>query len=425
MSGSFLLAAAARLLAGSPTFPEFHGEDAHKYLSTVAEQALLQAGTNADTCLISAKALFNLGETAESERLARRALDFNPRRADAQFFLARLLVREDRTQEAIQCLREAVRLDSKMTGAYRLLGMALERIGDQKGAEDALESGLRSSPEDSETELILGRFLLDQGRSKDAIAHLVNACRFDPQSANARYVLYQAQSNAGETNAAQVSLRKFQELKGAEKNRTAAMESNLTDEKKIREYAAGFHNEMAIVLQRAGRTGEAEAQLKQAIRVAPDHPLAYQRLAAVCERAGRLPEEKEYLSTLVQLKPNELGFKVNLGTVLLQLKEYPAAIQQFQAVLSVEPDQPQALNNLARYYLSSRQQLPEALSLTRRLLTRTPSAENYDLLAWALYANGKTNEAIEASSEAVRLDPTNPVYAERRRRLEQAAGAQH
>jgi len=58
--------------------------------------------------------------------------------------------------------------------------------------------------------------------------------------------------------------------------------------------------------------------------------------------------------------------------------------------LELDPKQPGALGNLARFYLSSRQDLPEALGLCRRLVDSQPTAASYDLLGWACYANGLT-----------------------------------
>jgi hypothetical protein len=77
------------------------------------------------------------------------------------------------------------------------------------------------------------------------------------------------------------------------------------------------------------------------------------------------------------------------------------------------------LNNLTRFFLSTRQSLPEALELSRRLVKVDPNAANYDLLAWACYANGQTNAARAASAESVNKDPNNRAYRERLRRLQE------
>jgi hypothetical protein len=57
------------------------------------------------------------------------------------------------------------------------------------------------------------------------------------------------------------------------------------------------------------------------------------------------------------------------------------------------------------------------LELSRRLAHVQPTAANYDLLAWAFYANGQMGEARAASAESIERDPDNPVFQERYRRL--------
>jgi Flp pilus assembly protein TadD len=87
--------------------------------------------------------------------------------------------------------------------------------------------------------------------------------------------------------------------------------------------------------------------------------------------------------------------------------------------LELDPAQPAALNNLARHYLGARREPAEALDLAQRLADVQPTAASYDLLGWALYVNGRTNEARTAAARAVELDPANRVYRERLERLGQ------
>jgi len=404
------------------TFPEFQPAKATQYLLIVSRQALHQTGTNADTCLIVARVHSDLGSVDEAEKWALKATELDSNRADAELFLARLLVRQDRMEEAVVHLRKALRIDRQLAGGSRLLGMALERLGDVKGAEQTFTDLLQRDPQDSEAGYLLGRLFLDQDRTREATACLEQACRADPGSASGFYLLYQAQTKAGQNEPAQRSLQTFQELKKKEKVRTAAFESTQSDEAKLRDSAAEFHNQMAVLMQRSGRPTEAEVQLRQAVLVSPAQPLAYQRLAAVCVQAGRFHEADELLAVLVQLQPEDSSYRVNRGTVLLQLKNYQAAVSEFQKVLERNPNQPEALNNLARYFLSTRQRLPEALIFARRLVGTQPTAANYDLLGWALYLNGQTKEALEACNQAIRRDPDNAAYLQRRRRLEQVAG---
>ena len=415
------LALAFRLVAATNTLPEFRAEAARDYLLAAARQGLAEAGATAASCFTQARLYENLGQPAEAERWARQALGLAPTRADIEVFLASLLIRQDRMEEAAAGLRRAVATDPKVERGQVLLGMTLDRLGDPKGAEAAFVAAVQQKPRDAQPRLFLGRLLLDQGRAREAIDHLEEACRLDPQSRKNHYVLYQAQTRAGDTEGARHSLEKFQLLEAKQKSPMEAFGNGQTDGLRMRSYAAEFHNEMANLLQRQGKSALAEEHLRRAIAIAPDQPLACQRLAALCLHTGRLAEAKEQFAALVRLRPNEPDCRVNLATVLLQLNDYAGAVNELERVLQLDPNHPGALNNLARLYLGARRQLPEALALCQRLIAGQPDAATYDLLGWALYANGQTNEALKASGEAVRRDPDNPVYRERHRRLEQAA----
>jgi len=406
-------------MAGEPAaFSDFKPETARDYLRAVVQTVQEEVGTDADACFVLARVRDQLGEKVEAERLARLALESDPRRAEIQMFLTGLLIHQDRMEEAVGCLREAVRLKPEIPGGYRQLGMVLDRLGDREGARKAFEMSLQQAPQDGTAWLVLGRLLLDQGQTGDARVHLEKACQLDPKLSGAFYALSQAQSRLGAAEAARESMNTFRQLKQSEKAELDARNTGYDDEKFMRVLAAGFHTEVAELFLRKEQVAAAEAHLRQAVRIAPQEPRGHEVLAALLVQTGRLPEARGMYEALVRLKPTQAGYRLNLGTTLLQLQDYPAAVEQLKRALELDPKQPGALGNLARFYLSSRQDLPEALGLCRRLVDSQPTAASYDLLGWACYANGLTNEARLAAAQAVERDPANTVYRERYQRLQ-------
>jgi tetratricopeptide (TPR) repeat protein len=401
-----------------PTFPEFKSEAARDYLRAVVRTVQARAGTEADACLTLARIRGQLGEKDEAERLARRVLDLDPGRADAQVFLAGLLILEDRMEEAGRLLRQAVERKPDIPGGYRQLGMVLDRLGDREGARKAIEMAVRQAPDDAATRMVFGRLLLDQGEIKDAIGHLEKACQLDPQLAGAFYALSQGWNRLGETQRSQGALETYQRLKQKERADLDAWHINYDDEQTTRIVTAGIHAEAAGLFMREQHPDLAESHLRQAMRIAPQEVHAHELLAALLLREGRLTEARGVYETLVNLRPRQPQYHLNLGTLFLQLKDYPAAVNEWKRALELDPRQPEALNNLARFCLAGRRDLPEALAWSRQLADLQPTAANQDLLGWALYANGQTNEARVAAARAVELDPTNAVYRERFRRLQ-------
>ncbi len=411
------LASEAR--AETNVFPEFKPATARDYLYSVAQMVRAQAGDGADVCLLEARLQRQLGRPDEAERLVRRALKREPQRADLQSFLADLFIREDRMEDALGCLRQAVELDPKIAGSYRRLGMVLDRLGQREEARQAFATAIRQAPDNAMARLLLGRLELDQGHAQEAATQAEKACRLDPGLANAFYVLFQAQTQLGETNAAAHTLKIFQDLKRQERVDMDRENAARDDAKSTRALAVGFHDDAAILFAQQGKTAFAEAHLRQAIFIDAQSPQPRELLATLYVQTGRLADARAVFEELVTLRPKDANCRVNFGTLLLQLKDYPAAITELQRALELDPQQPQALNNLARLYLGAKRDLPEALVLCRRLVARQPTAANYDLLGWALFVNGQAAEARRAAAEAVQREPQNATYQEHLRRLEQ------
>ena len=406
-----------RAWAEPSLLPEFKPEAARAYLQAVVQGVQDAVGDGPDACYALARIRNQLGEKEAAERWARRALERDPRRPDIQGFLADLLILQDRMAEAAGFLRQALALKPDSPGGHYRLGMALDRLGDREGARNALETAVRQASDDATTRLVLGRLLLDQGEVREAATHLEKACQLDPKLSGAFYALSQAWGRLGDVDGARRSLETFRELKQQEKAELDARNTGYDDERFMRALAAGFHTEVAGLLLRQQQSSLAEAHLRQAVLIAPAEPAAYEMLAGLLVKVGRPAEAREPCEALVRLRPSQATYQVNLGTLLLRLGDHPAALQALRRALDLDPAQPAALNNLARYYLGARREPAEALELSRRLADVQPTAASYDLLGWALYANGSTNEARAAAARAVELDPANPVYRERLERL--------
>jgi tetratricopeptide (TPR) repeat protein len=330
-----------------------------------------------------------------------------------------MFIQQDRMDEAAGCLRQAVQLKPESASDYRQLGMVLDRLGDRPGARAAFETVLRLRPGDATGRLLLGRLLLDQGQTEEAAAHLEQACRLDAKLAGAYYALSQARSRLGDAMGALAAQKTYQELRDQEKAGLDAQNASLDSEKGLRILAAGFHLELAGVLLRNQQAAAAETHLLQAVRIAPQEPRGREMLSTLYLQAGRLAEARRVCEELVREWPDRAIYRANLGTLLLQIKEPAAALEELKRALTLDAKQPVALANLARFHLNTRQELPEALTLCRRLVEVDPSAAHYDLLGWALYANGQVAEARTAAGKAVEKDPANPLYQERHRRLTQ------
>lgn len=405
--------------AGAPSFPEFKVESARAYLETVGRTVQAPVADQAELCFMQARLQSQLGQQDQAERLAGQALAHDPNRAEVWVFQGDLLIRQDRLEEARVCLQKAVKLEPAFQGGYRRLGMVLDRLGDIKGAREALSRAVESAADDASARLLLGRFLLAQGEAREAAVHLKKACELEPDSANAFYALAQTQTALGERESAQKTFAVFQKLKREEKTAADAKNAARDNDEEMRAVVSGYHIELAAFYLQRRRTDLAEEHLRQAVSIAPNETMGHESLAAFYLQTGRISEAKPPCETLATLRPDDVTYRVNLGSVLLQLGDHAAAVAHLQRALALDPNQTEALHNLTRFYLGRRQNVGEALGLCRRLTDLQPTAANFDLLAWAFYANGQSANARAASARSVEKEPENATYRERYRRLQQ------
>lgn len=398
-------------------FAEFSVSNSQSYIREQSQAFTNQAGAGVEAFYTLARLQNRLGHQDEAENLARKALEYDISRADIQSFLGRIYTVEGRFEDAANSFRKSLIFDQKNAGTYRLLGLVLDQAGDHEGALKAISTSVELNPSDPAAQLVFGRLLLDRGDAKGALSHLQKSCQLDPASVNSFYVLSQAQRQIGDTAAADKTTQVFQRLREQDSKDMAAQDKAYNDQKELRSSVAGFHTDAAELFLAQGKDDLAEAQLKQAIRVAPDSDKACEMLARIYVKSGALASAREVYESLARANPGEAMVHLRLGAMLVKLKDYPAAITELKKVLEIDPNQSQAITDLALVYMGTRRELPEALELTRRCLKLQPIAENYDLVAQASSLNGLMEEARTASADAMRLDPTNMLYIEHNRRL--------
>lgn len=401
----------------SSPFPEYQSDAAREYVHAVIREVEAHAPVSANLCFLLARVRSQLGEKEEAERLAWHASELDPSRAEVRGFLAGILILQDRMDEAAQLLIRATAVQPTLPGGYRQLGMALDRLGDRSAARQALIKAVDYAPQDAVARALLGRLLLDQGEIREAVSTLQTACDLDPKSAGAFYLLYQAQNQLGLTNASLKSLEVFQTLK---KEENASLDANnlaYNDTRFLQSVAVGLHLEAAKLFLQEKNVSEAERHLRQAALVQPANVAVWEFLASVLLGTKRLSEARTVCETLVRLRPDQGSYRVNLGTVLFELGEDSGALDQWTRALQSDPNQVQALNNLVRFYLRTQHDMPSVLGMARRLIELEPTAASYDLLGWALYANGEQRQACAAAAKALELAPTNSVYKGRYEKL--------
>ena len=93
----------------------------------------------------------------------------------------------------------------------------------------------------------------------------------------------------------------------------------------------------AGALVQQGHLKDAEIELRQAVKLAPDNPAYLGFLGAVLGMEQRLPESTSYLKKALYLNPLDLQTRRNLASNQFQLGHFQAARANLERILKVQP----------------------------------------------------------------------------------------
>ncbi|MET0555453.1 MAG: tetratricopeptide repeat protein [Vicinamibacteria bacterium] len=155
----------------------------------------------------------------------------------------------------------------------------------------------------------------------------------------------------------------------------------------------------------AGRLDEAMDQYRTAIRLQPDHPLAYFNMGFTLVHRGRFVEAVEPLKTSVALRANDGDAQYVLARALFGAGRQPEAITHYEAALALLPQDAEIRRDYG-IALQAVGRLPDAAQELRETLAARPADHTaHSKLGNTLMSMGRFEEALKSYREAVRLQP--------------------
>lgn len=142
-----------------------------------------------------------------------------------------------------------------------------------------------------------------------------------------------------------------------------------------------------------------------------------QRLAGAVERARQASQARRWDETMaaareaIAIDPYNVQAHNLLGYAAMETGDWVTAASAFDQVIELAPDSPLGYNNLAYLYAEMGFNLSRALSLAQKALDlsgEAPDASVLDTYGWALYKNGRTEEARQALERAVAASGDDP-----------------
>lgn len=308
-----------------------------------------------------------------SERALLRALEVQPTQPLAATGLATLAVARHRYDEALVLARRAIGQDPADASAHGALGDALLALGRYEEAFAAYDRMAVLSP---------------------SVASYVRV-------AHARQVL-------GRPAAAVEALEAVDELAPT-----------------VPEHVAWMQVQLGSIQLSRGRLDEAEAAFKAGLAELPGYVHAEAGLARVAAARGDYDRAAAALQSVVDRLPAP-AYAILLGDVLSVSGRATEAQEAYELVDAIstllEANGVRTELQTALFDLDHDRDLAGALQRAREAYEAAPGIGAADTLAWALYKNGRCEEARARSIEALRLGTKDGLFLFHRGMIERCIG---
>jgi len=364
----------------------------------------------------------------EALEFGQRALSAGADRAPTQLLLARAhagLGEADQAVAAAGAARLAAPKEQSFAAADVLI-----LLGREREARMALE-GLRDTAGlRTQAERRLGLLAFDRG-DYDEAQSVFTALLKDPESSGvAVYYLAAIAERRGETATA---LRGYQMLsgtglEGAARSRAAnilykegqredALE--LLQAKDDAPLPTRLEGEIAQaqLLSNGGEADQALARIDDALARFPDHPDVLYQKAILLEKAGRTDAAIAQLETLYRARPQDSAISNALGFILADHnRDLSRADRLINSALKSEPDNPAILDSLGwlQYRRGSLQVALPLLERAYRLDQDGDIGAHWGEVLWAL---GDKTKARDVWNRALMVDPDNALVKAAQKRV--------
>ena len=252
------------------------------------------------------------------------------------------LTRLGKYAEAVTACREAIQLRPQSPHMHQNLGAALGALGRFDEALTEARQATLLQPDNGEAHNLAGICLQQLGKSAEAVAEFREAIRLKPDKTDAHEHLAKALATLGRSDEARAELQEATRLRRAALARIAQPErSHAASEAatQLKEKLAEAHCNLADDLSSQGKIGEAENELREALRISPDYVRAHSSLGILlCDKKHDYEGAIAAFKAAIQRAPNEGLHYLNLGIAFRGREAWDEAIAAYQQAVRIKPD---------------------------------------------------------------------------------------
>lgn len=247
-------------------------------------------------------------------------------------------------------LEKAISEDSNFGKAWFNLGVIREKQGNQKGARTAYKRAIETAPELGDPLVNMGLLELEGGAKDKAYRYFDRALEaesYNPAAHNNLSV-------------------KFREQKEWKKAVSHARQALAGDSENLEAY-----ENLARTYYASGAYDPAKLVILNALKKEKERPDLHNIHGVVELSRDNVTSAIEKFQTAIKIDPKHVPARMNLGAVMLNVRDYEAALAHFQKVLEQQPDNTEAKISLAVAH-RSKDNLEKAQAIYDKILNDQP-----------------------------------------------------
>ena len=363
--------------------------------------AILKAAPNNYAAMTAKAKLLALtgGSVEEIADTLVKAVAAAPNEADARLMLIETLLAARKVKAAQDAAAEAVAVLPSNTQLLDALGRAQTATGDFNQAVLTFKKFAALEPKSTRPHLRLAGAYLANNNKPAAEQSLRHALALAPDDVAVQSALLELLLNA--------------------RRKDAAMQIARTVQRQHPAAPAGYLMEASIEERQRNYAAAAEVY-RQALKKFP-LPLIAVKLHTTLMAAKKAPEAALMADAWISSNPKDTVFLAYIGDGAMLRGEYKSAETIFQKVITVEPANAAALNNIA-WVLAKLGQAGAVGYAERAVALHPEQAGLHDTLAMALAADNRLPQAIAVQTKAMTLAPGDNVLRLNMARLHLQAG---
>jgi len=319
------------------------------------------------------KVLAEMNRFGDAEKMYKKTISLRPDFESAVYDLAALYEKQKKIDQAIKVYNDYLLINPARINLRAKIAELLIKDKKIEQAQKEYQEILKYDPDNREVRIALGILYYEIRRFDLAIAEFSAVLKKDETDSRIRYLLANAYEEKGEKK---LAVDEYQRIPASF------------------ELYANAQINAAMIFKKDGKIPEAIVVIKEAVKKKNDQTLLYLYLASLYEENKEMAAAENILREGITILPKSVDLHYALGVIYEKTNRFPESLKEMEIVLSIDPENAEALNFIGYSYADRGINLDEAEKMIVKALKIKPdSGYMIDSLGWVHFKQNKLDSA--------------------------------